>query len=391
MRLLPLSLLLVAAGCFYPAYVPPAQSSYSPPPGQTSSEVTVSGGEGSEVLAEGVAAIASSADIARDQALRDALRKAVEQGVGTFITSETRVQNFQLVSDRIYSKADGYVASYRVISESREGDLYRVVVRARVKLDRIEDDLAAIGLLVEEQGRPRIMVVVKPTAGAGMEREMVETRIVAFLQGKGFPVVDEATVKQNLDRDRLRLILAGDNQAAMAAGLKSGAEIVIAGTMEQSRRTKPVPYTQSEAEFYEVRLSCRAISAQSAEVLGASVVSRELPYSADAAMSEAADSVSAVLVSSILKGWKRRQNITQLHCANASYARVEKFKSEAMAKLRGVQSVITRDLSGTTAVLELVSETTTQELFSMLGSRKLDIGFRVESFAGNRIDIIFTD
>jgi len=44
-------------------------------------------------------------DIARDHAIKDALRKAVEQAVGTFIFSETVVENYEVLSDRIYSKA----------------------------------------------------------------------------------------------------------------------------------------------------------------------------------------------------------------------------------------------------------------------------------------------
>jgi hypothetical protein len=387
--------LLLAAGCYYPAYVPPAPTT----PVSSSSEVVVSGGDGTEVLAEGAAAIAAGADIARDQALRDALRKAVEQGVGTYVSSESRVQNFQLISDRIYSQASGYVASYRVVSEDRADDLYRVVVRARVKLDRIEDDLAAIGILVQEQGRPRILVLVKlvgntddfTVAGNMMDREMVETRIVAYLQDRGFPVVDEATVKQNLDTGQLGRILRGDNQAAVVAGLKSGAEIVIAGLMDQRTERKRVPYAQSDADFYQVRLSCRAVNAQSAEVLGASVVTRELPYSVEQVIGQAADSAGAELVSKILKGWKKRLNITLVHAANASYDKVERFKSEALAKLRGVQSVITRSLSGTDAVVEIVSETTSQEVFDMLGSRRLDVGFTIGGLGGSRIDIVFGD
>ncbi len=40
-------------------------------------------------------------DIARDHAIKDDLRKAVEQAVGTFISSETVVENYEVLSDRI--------------------------------------------------------------------------------------------------------------------------------------------------------------------------------------------------------------------------------------------------------------------------------------------------
>lgn len=382
---------LLVAGCVYPAFTPPARTTQVWPP---AGEVIVSGGTGTEILAEGAAAVTTTPDIARDQALKDALRKAVEQGVGTYVNSETRVQNFQLLSDRIYSQSSGYVSSYRIISENQEAGLYRVVIRAKVKLDRIEDDLEAIGILVAEQGRPRLMVVVKElAAGAAprLDRELVETAIVAAFQTKGFPVVDQATVEQNLTRDQLRSILSGDNQAALAAGLRTGAEIVVAGTMEQSKETKRVPYTQGETEFHKVRLSARAISVQTAEVLGASTVSRELPYSADAAINAAADSTSKVLMSRILAGWKKRANITQLHIQNASNLKVEQLKSEIMARIRGVTAVISRELVGTHAIVEVVSETSTQEILQQLTTRGLQTKFVVEGFSGNRIDLKLLD
>lgn len=382
---------LAVSGCVYPAYTPTTRTTQVwPPPG----EVVVAGGEGTEVLAEGAAAITTTPDIARDQALKDALRKAVEQGVGTYVNSETRVQNFRLLTDRIYSQASGYVSSYRIISESRESGLYRVVVRAKVKLDRIEDDLEAIGILVAEQGRPRLMIVVKEAAAgaaATLDRELVETAIVAAFQAKGFPVVDQATVAGNLTRDQLRSILAGDNQAALAAGLRTGAEIVVAGTMERSSETKRVPYSQSETEFHQVRLSARAISVQTAEVLAASTVTTALPYSAEAAINAAADSTSKVLMNRILAGWRKRANITQLHIANADNARVEQLKAEITAKVRGVSAVISRELVGSHAVVEVVTETSTQELLQQLTTRGLQVRFTVEGFSGNRIDLKFLD
>ncbi len=395
-----LGFLLLSSCLVSPAYQNPSPSvqAQTAPPPATGPDVTLAGGEGTEVLVEGVAASAD-AGIARDHALKDALRKAVEQGVGTFINSETKVQNFQLLSDKVYAQASGYVSSYRVIAEGPDAGLYRVTIRARVKLDKIEDDLNAIGILLGEQGRPRIMVVVKEVpkddilavTDRMLETEMMETMIVGAFQAKGFPVVDAATVRLNLQTDQLRQILAGDNQAAILLGQRTGAEVVVAGTVQNSRERRQAPYTNAVTDFFKVRLSARAVNAASAEVLGATALTREVPFSEDAARKQVADSAGADLMAKILKGWKRHESITQLHCENADYAKVQKLKAEILEKVRGVKSVIQRDLTGSLALLEIVSETSTQEVLDDLGTKQLAVPFEIKGISGNRIDIKFTD
>ena len=54
---------------------------------------------------------------AKDEALRDAMQKAIEQGVGAVLASETEVENFQVVSDSILKKSKGAIKSYRILRE----------------------------------------------------------------------------------------------------------------------------------------------------------------------------------------------------------------------------------------------------------------------------------
>ncbi|MEO0021987.1 MAG: flagellar assembly protein T N-terminal domain-containing protein [candidate division WOR-3 bacterium] len=380
-------LILPFVFCYQPAYTAKTGSS-TPAPG---SEVVLSGGEGVEVLAEGVAAITGEPDIARDGALRDALRKAVEQAVGSFINAETRVQNFQLLSDRIYANSSGYVASYRVVSESREQGLYRVVIRARVKTDRIENDLQAIGILLNEQGRPRVLVVVQGDEEGDEDAGFVEARISGYFAERGFPVVDRQTLEQNLAREQLRRLIAGDSAAAQLAGLRTGAEIGIVGRLNRSQERRRSPYTQTETQFYQAGLVLRAVNLQTAAVLATSTVSLTLPFSRTEVLNRVADSSSRLLMNRILAGWSRRTNTTEIVCRNAGYEKVERLKTELSTKLRGVVTVVSRELAGDQALIEVVSETTTQEVLSGLQERGFTVRFEVLGWTNNRIEIKFTD
>ena len=395
--------LLTSSGCVVAPTVPvkqpePPTPQAVTPAGQSGQDVVISGGEGTEVLAEGVAAITSTNDVARDNAIRDALRKAVEQGVGTYVSSETQVQNFQLLSDRIYSQANGYVSSYRILSGGPEAGTYKVAVRARVKLDRIENDLSAIGILLGEQGRPRIMVVVKELENPDdftvedrmMSQELIETRLVDAFQVKGFPVVDAAMVQQNLDKDQLRKILEGDTKAAQLLGMKAGAEVVVAGTTQRSSEQKAIPYATGTTEFFKVKLSVRTVNSATGEVLAASSLTREAPFSEENARTEAVDSVARELVAKILRGWTQRANVTQVYADNADFSKLQKLEAEIKAKVRGVTGVEQRDLTGTTAVLEITSETPPHEVIAALGQR-FDTKFQVTGLEGNRVNIRFVD
>ena len=389
----------LAVGCYYPAHAPTSVVSTPEPVPSGSGEMVVSGGAGTEVLAEGVAAlpVQGGVDIARDHALSDALRKAVEQGVGIFVNSETRVENFQLISDNIYSQAKGYVSSYRVVTEELEGALYRVAIRAVVRLGDIENDLAAIGLLVLEQGRPRIMVVVKEmqdwtgfwSDDRGMSRMMLETMIVDAFQQKGFPVVDAATVRENLKEDQLKRILEGDVETAALVGFRAGAEITVAGTAERSSQIRFV--AGAAREFHRFRMSARAVNTETAEVLGASATTIELPFSEDQARRRSADTTSAELISKILGGWKKHENVTVIAASNADFSKVQQLKSEISGKLRGIIRVISRDLVGSNATFEVISSTSTQEVRDGLTTRGIAVGFEVTGFSGDRIEIRFTD
>ena len=80
-------------------------------------------GDATEVTAVGQAAIMSNdVSMARDKAIEDALRKAVEQAVGAMVSSETVTQNYELLSDKILSKSKGYVRSYKIATEKKGDD-----------------------------------------------------------------------------------------------------------------------------------------------------------------------------------------------------------------------------------------------------------------------------
>src|SRR5512144_818995 len=117
--------------------------------------------ESKTVAAEGVAAIQGNArDIARDAAIEDAQKRAVEQAIGILIDSQTQVENYQLISDKILSQTKGYITRYNVSGESVDSGLLRVRINAEVSLGKLTDDLSGIGILLGQMHKPRTMIMI---------------------------------------------------------------------------------------------------------------------------------------------------------------------------------------------------------------------------------------
>src|SRR5512135_1292282 len=97
------------------------------------------------VSAEGVAAIQGNAkDIARDAAIEDAQKRAVEQAIGILIVSQTK----------------GYITHYSIAKESVDSGLLRVLINADVSLGKLTDDLSGIGILLGQMHKPRTMIMI---------------------------------------------------------------------------------------------------------------------------------------------------------------------------------------------------------------------------------------
>ena len=120
------------------------------------------------IVASGFAAIVSDEISARDEAVKDALRVAVEQVGGVVIESSAVVSNFQLINEEVQTKTAGFVSSYEVLegSADAEGRIYNINIQACVNPDipnelvqEIKEDLESLGYLLKEQlGNPRLVV-----------------------------------------------------------------------------------------------------------------------------------------------------------------------------------------------------------------------------------------
>ncbi len=324
-----------------------------------------------EVMVEGVAAIKENRkDIARDQAIKDALRKAVEQAVGSFISSETVVENYQVISDRIYSKAEGYIADYKVLREKVEGDLYRVLISAKVKMGDIKDDLKAIGILVEYMGRPRIAVL--------LEDDDIRTAIEEHLVNLGFPVVDFETIAKNTQKDKLKAVFDGDEDLAKEIALRNGAEIFIMGSSKVDEKD------YRGRSIYEVVVRAKVVESSTGEIISSRVVKKEVPFDETEAKLETSKEMAEKISNDILKKWKGGVNVVYLKVSGIRRGEINAIKSKLSDNIRGLRGINTKEIRKNYVVYEIITSSTPQEVLDEINSLK---EFEVVRFEGSEIEV----
>ncbi|MGD8513964.1 MAG: hypothetical protein PVG85_08460, partial [Deltaproteobacteria bacterium] len=144
---------------------------------------------------------------ARDEAITDGLWSAVEQGVGLLISSEAVVDHFQLLSDRVYSQGEELIHDYKVLTESKSGLYYRLVVQVTLSMGALRDKLQEIGILMAHKEMPSLLFLlseqnIDPVApryswarsSFGGLPLAVEDTLSSYFREKGFFIVKPETL-----------------------------------------------------------------------------------------------------------------------------------------------------------------------------------------------------
>jgi hypothetical protein len=73
----------------------------------------------------------------QELAINRALRQAIEKVLGAFISSKTNIVNDSLLTDEFTSISSGNISSYNIISETKQDNVYHVVVSSSVSPEKI--------------------------------------------------------------------------------------------------------------------------------------------------------------------------------------------------------------------------------------------------------------
>lgn len=353
-------------------------------------------GEPLVILAEGVGDTAGGRAMARDAAIWDALRQAVEQALGAFIQSESIVENYQLISDNIFSKTAGYIQKYHILEEVSQGGLYRVKIKAYVVSGKLENDLAAIGLLILQKHKPRVMVVIaeQHLARRRVSHPAGETEIIRKLIKKGFKIVDQSQVKKIRYNDQVRAALAGDNKTAAKIGLQYGAEVIIVGEAFSEFATSGG--VLGSMISCRARVEARALRTDTGEIIAAdgkhaAGIDISENIAGKKALQNAGGQLGDYLITQILSRWRSEvvdATSIQLIIIGVDYHQFAKFKMLLKDSVRGVKAIHQRTFSGKRGVLDIDFKGDPQALADELALKNFgDFKVAITNFTSNRLDL----
>ena len=123
----------------------------------------------------------------QDEAKQNALRSAIEQAFGTFISSKTEILNDKLVKDEIVSVANGNIQKFEIISEMQipNGD-YATSLKATVSVTKLTLFVESKGGVIDLRGGEFSYNVKKEEFYTNTEFNALQTFITTRLRSQIF-------------------------------------------------------------------------------------------------------------------------------------------------------------------------------------------------------------
>lgn len=360
----------------------------------------------SEVQAIGVAAImGGDKPAARDRAIADAQRKAVEQAVGTMVSSETVTENYQLVSDKIFSKAKGYIKKYKIVSEKEESGTVMVTIKATVGAGNLKKDLDGILGLLRAKNMPRVLLMIAEQnvgdssasfwwgdKNFSANLDAAENGFIDAWIPKGIRFVDRQALLGKIEVGPALSSAEPTDDAIKSFAGSAGAEVVIKGKAVASDQG-PIMGTQMHSIRADISLV--ALNLDNAQIMGTAVTSKVANHinpitGGTRALKAVAQQAADELLGKILAQWQ-----SEVHGSTTITLKVSGVKRMKTARkmlealktnVRGVEDARQRSYRKKVATIEVEIKGTSQDLATSLEEKKFNgMSFEVDEVTGNTI------
>ncbi len=294
--------------------------------------------------------------VAREKAIKNAMKKAVESAVKRLASSATILDNFQVIKEKIYSKSNSYIKSFNVTSVTDEVTLFIVTIDAEVRFDDIKKDLIAANILSVKKDLPKfIMFVAEKDVDSegykfwwGKEKAVppvltVENEISMRFTEQGFASVDRSAalkksrVNPDYDSDDLK------DSSATDLIRQTSAEIIIIG---KALATVLGTIDGSEMKSVLGTINARVIDRTGKVISLESASAKILHVNAKVGGDEALKKASSILADKLIEAVKSEfgaeateSQLITLKLSGLTYKRFRDFVDILKHDIRGVSNI----------------------------------------------------
>ncbi len=384
----------------------PASAAAQAQPAQIQGDALVQVAQGEAAVLDG------DKPAARQKAIDDALRRAVEMAAGTRVSGMTETRDFQLRMDRVLTHAQGFVRRYEIVREGMDGEVVQVSVRAYIGTAELDKDLEAMGLLVARKGMPRTMVLIAeqnigmaaPRAAwmrgeaalVSADLRIAETTVLDALKNGGFgQLIDpEIAAKKSVQVGGI----ASEITATQARKLKSltGAEVIVFGQAIATARGE-VRDLGPGWRSCAATLSGRAVNTDNGDILSTAEVTQSAAQLDDLscgkeAIRKASRAFAQEMTKKISARWSEdvsAGNDVHVRVRNVpSFRSASDFRAALSQRVRGVRSVSQRSYAAGTQDLDVKLQGSTEEFAQEVEAKKLGkFSVRVVGLTANTVDL----
>ena len=177
---------------------------------------------------------ATGQGISEDSARNDALRKALEKGGGVEISSRSQVENFELIRDTIYARADGIVTDYKILEQGdAAGGVKYCKILAKVSKSAIATTWGEVQNVLDQIGRPGIAVyILERIDGTVQDGSILESQIEHRLLDAGFDVYAGEQIRRIMEKESADAESEENVAKVRAISKDFGTQIFITGTAQ---------------------------------------------------------------------------------------------------------------------------------------------------------------
>ena len=363
------------------------------------------------VEAEGVAPVINEKlNEAREAAKRNLARDALEKAIGAQVQAVTKMENFEVVKDRVFSQTQGLVKRIDVKKEWVDNDgLLHLTGTCGVAEKNLDGVLGPA--VIDALGNPRVVILIDERVGNKISfMSTAEGEVQKIFEKAGFMIIDHRLVTIDGAIDVASTIKAQSPEGLLQVAQACNADVVVCGTaysenyMHQKRLGINLYHMRS-------RVRLRAILVDTKQTLGFEEGSthneNDRPYSLNEALGRTPEDGA-------VRGLRPAANVAAKNIVNKiAYALVSgsaggipgrtvkviisgiDFKTSRLLRdnllgLGGVTGVYQRNFKNNRLELDVVSDKTSEEIAEYLSDNKFEItgvsGAEVEAQGANYDD-----